>query len=139
MAFGVLASVGKTQCRRILPRVGVMLRDINRNQLKPKPGQIHNTNGPCSPLWRFAAAASRYLGIARDDRAITRSLVEGLSQSDVVLIAGGVSVGDFDLVPEVLKELGVTFTSGNSHQTRQAAGIGTGPKGQLVFGCRATR
>src|SRR5699024_9923296 len=62
-------------------------------------------------------------------------VAEGLEVSDVVLIAGGVSVGDYDLVPDVLKELGVTF---HFRQIRIKPGkpllFGTGKKGQLVFG-----
>jgi molybdopterin molybdotransferase len=78
----------------------------------------------------------RYLGIARDDFAIAKSLLgEALDVSDVVLVAGGVSVGDHDLVPEVLKALGVAV---HFRTVRVKPGkpllFGTGPKGQLVFG-----
>ena len=139
-AFGVLASVGKTAVPAYpFPRVGVIATGdelIEANQM-PKPGQIRNTNGPMLTAQSVRGGGlPRYLGIARDDRAIMRSLVgEGLAVSDVVLIAGGVSVGDFDLVPEVLKELGVTI---HFRQVRMKPGkpllFGTGPKGTLVFG-----
>jgi molybdopterin molybdotransferase len=139
-AFGVLASVGKTAVPAYpFPRVGVIATGdelIEANQM-PKPGQIRNTNGPMLTAQAVRGGGlPRYLGIARDDRAITKSLVrEGIEVSDVVLIAGGVSVGDFDLVPEVLKELGVTF---HFRQVCMKPGkpllFGTTEKGTLVFG-----
>ncbi|MBN9119730.1 MAG: molybdopterin molybdotransferase MoeA, partial [Planctomycetes bacterium] len=101
-AFGVLASVGITAVPVYpRPRVGVVSTgdELVEAGVKPEPGQIRNTNGPMLTAQAARAGAlPRYLGIARDDRSATRSLIaEGLEGSDVVLIAGGVSVGDFDL------------------------------------------
>jgi len=49
------------------------------------------------------------LGIAKDVRPqIEKKIQEGLKY-DVLLISGGVSVGDFDLVPEVLKKFKFKF------------------------------
>jgi molybdopterin molybdotransferase len=139
-ALGVLASVGKTAVSAYpFPRVGVIATgdELIEAGAAPKPGQIRNSNGPMlTALVARAGGAPRYLGIARDDRAVTRALVaEGLAQSDVVLLAGGVSVGDYDLVPSVLQELGVTI---HFRQIRVKPGkpllFGTGPTGTLVFG-----
>jgi molybdopterin molybdotransferase len=139
-AFGVLASVGKTAVPAYpFPRVGVLSTggELVEANTKPKGGQIRNTNGPMLTAQTVRGGGlPRYLGIARDDHAITKSLVrEALSVSDVVLISGGVSVGKFDLVPEVLKELGVTV---HFRQVRVKPGkpllFGTTEKGTLVFG-----
>src|SRR5207237_4620452 len=47
-------------------------------------------------------------GIARDDSTGLRDRIgEAIARNDVVILAGGVSVGKFDLVPGVLQELGV--------------------------------
>ncbi|HHB81575.1 MAG TPA: molybdopterin molybdenumtransferase MoeA, partial [Aliiroseovarius sp.] len=47
------------------------------------------------------------LGIARDVREqIEAALRRGAAEADVVLTSGGVSVGDFDLVKDVINELG---------------------------------
>ena len=44
-------------------------------------------------------------GIARDDEDATFDIISrAISQSDVVLITGGVSMGDFDFVPSVLEK-----------------------------------
>lgn len=49
-----------------------------------------------------------YLGIATDTEDLLNLLIQkALQKSDVVLISGGVSMGDYDLVPEVLKANGV--------------------------------
>jgi molybdopterin molybdotransferase len=139
-AFGVLAGVGKTAVPAYpFPRVGVIATgdELIEANMRPRPGQIRNTNGPMLTAQAVRGGGlPRYLGIARDNRAIMRSLVaEGLEVSDVVLIAGGVSVGDHDLVPAVLADLGVTI---RFRQVRVKPGkpllFGTGPKGQLVFG-----
>jgi molybdopterin molybdotransferase len=139
-AFGVLASVGKTAVSAYpFPRVGVIVTgdELIEANMKPKPGQIRNSNGPMlTALTVRGGGLPRYLGIARDDFAITKSLIgEGIDVSDVVLIAGGVSVGDHDLVPSVLKDLGVTT---HFRQVRVKPGkpllFGTSPKGKLVFG-----
>src|SRR5262249_49879576 len=139
-AFGVLASVGKTAVPAYpFPRVAVICTgdELIEANMRPKPGQIRNSNGPMLTAQAVRGGGlPRYLGVARADRAITRSLIgEGIDVSDVVLIAGGVSVGDHDLVPGVLKELGVTV---HFQQVRVKPGkpllFGTSPKGTLVFG-----
>jgi molybdopterin molybdotransferase len=49
---------------------------------------------------------SRYLGIAADtESALRKKITEGL-KSDVLLLSGGVSMGDYDLIPKVVGELG---------------------------------
>jgi molybdopterin molybdotransferase len=57
-----------------------------------------------------AGAIGKYYGIARDEEAsITPLLKKALEENDVVLISGGVSFGDFDLVPGVMRSLGLTI------------------------------
>lgn len=139
-AYGVLASVGKTAVPAFpFPRVGIIVTgdEVVEANMKPKLGQIRNSNGPMLAAQTVRAGGlPRYLGIARDDHAITKSLVgEGIDVSDVVLIAGGMSVGDFDVVPAVLNDLGVTV---HFRQIRVKPGkpilFGTTAKGKLVFG-----
>ncbi len=128
-AFGVLASVGRTAVPVFpRPRVGIVATgdELVEADTTPKAGQIRNSNGPMlTALTVRGGGLPRYLGIARDDRAATKSLIaEGIDASDVVLIAGGVSVGDYDLVPDVLKELGVTIHfRQDSREAGQAAAV----------------
>jgi len=47
------------------------------------------------------------LGCIKDDKAtITQAISEALEKSDIVVTTGGVSVGDFDFVKDVIYELG---------------------------------
>ena len=47
------------------------------------------------------------LGCIKDDKAtITKEISEALEKSDIVVTTGGVSVGDFDFVKDVIVELG---------------------------------
>lgn len=58
-----------------------------------------------------------------------------LEERDVLILSGGVSKGKFDLVPKILKDLGVREIF---HQVAQRPGMpmwfGVGPAGQVVFG-----
>ncbi|MBA1420267.1 MAG: molybdopterin molybdotransferase MoeA [Epsilonproteobacteria bacterium] len=47
------------------------------------------------------------LGCIKDDKeTITREISEALEKSDIVVTTGGVSVGDFDFVKDVIREIG---------------------------------
>ena len=73
---------------------------------KPGPFQIRNSNSVqlIAQLQAMGIAARDY-GIMRDVAdEIDRVLRAALAENDVVLISGGVSVGDFDLVPGVLRQ-----------------------------------
>ncbi|MCK5570988.1 MAG: hypothetical protein KAJ15_14800 [Spirochaetes bacterium] len=47
-----------------------------------------------------------YFGIADDDEDVLRRFIQKGFQTDVLLLSGGVSMGDYDLVPDVLKNEG---------------------------------
>ena len=104
--------------------------------VKPGPGQIRNSNGAMllAQVQRAGGAAT-FLGIARDDAEHLRSLIaEGLKY-DVLILSGGVSAGKLDLVPGVLKELGVEALF---HKVAMKPGkpvlFGVTPSKSIVFG-----
>lgn len=71
-----------------------------------------------------------------DDHAVLASrLAAHLATHDVLVLTGGVSMGRFDHVPSVLRQLGVTEVF---HKVAQRPGkpiwFGIGPAGQTVFG-----
>lgn len=70
-----------------------------------------------------------------DERELTERLARHLAACSVVILSGGISKGKFDLVPKVLKSLGVTEVF---HEVAQRPGrpmwFGVGAQGQAVFG-----
>lgn len=71
------------------------------------PGKIINSNS-LSVAAQVQEAGGRplILGIARDDRELTRAMLQKGLQADVIISSGGVSVGDHDFVKEVIEEMG---------------------------------
>jgi molybdopterin molybdotransferase len=77
----------------------------------PVKSQIRNSNAYqlCAQIQRAGGVAVNY-GIAPDDEASTFELINrALKENNLVLITGGVSVGDFDFVPAVLRRAGVSI------------------------------
>ena len=113
-ALGVLAGLGQTQAN-LYPAPRVAIVSTGNELVEPgealKPGQIRNSNGAMLAAQVARAHATPLpRGIVRDEPAATRAaLGEALAAADVLLVAGGVSVGKFDLVPGVLEQLGVTI------------------------------
>lgn len=72
------------------------------------PGKIRNSNGPA-----IAAFLSRWnvpcrdFGIAGDDPArLEEKLIDAFALADVLIVTGGVSVGDFDYTKAILEKSG---------------------------------
>jgi molybdopterin molybdotransferase len=107
--IAVLASVGNAQpmvAKR--PSVGIIATgdELVEPQLRPAGSQIRNSNGPqlVVQLLDMGAVARDY-GIAKDTaREIDNMFKKAANDNDVVIICGGVSMGDFDFVPQVLKQ-----------------------------------
>lgn len=112
--IAVMAVVGAMEvtvsCR---PKVGVISTGnelVEPGQI-PAGAQIRNSNASqlMAQIAR-AGATGRYYGIARDEEASIEALLhKAVEENDVVLISGGVSFGDFDLVPKVMRTLGLTM------------------------------
>jgi len=110
--IAVMASVGHSNIRvKKRPVVGIISTGNELVNPSEKPGisQIRNSNG-----YQLIAQVSRAggvpidYGIASDNEAVTLEIVErAIQNSDLVIITGGVSMGDFDFVPSVLKNAGV--------------------------------
>jgi molybdopterin molybdotransferase len=100
------------------------------------PGEIYNSN---SPMLQTAVARAGAVGGAShaiDDPGLLRDTLAGaISAADLVIIVGGVSVGERDYVKEVLGELGVVteFWRVNVKPGKPFL-FGTHPDGTLVFG-----
>lgn len=70
--------------------------------------KIYNSNGPmlCT-LLKSDGIKPCYLGIAKDNMKDLSAAVKKGLKADILLISGGVSAGDYDLIPDVLEKLGV--------------------------------
>lgn len=91
------------------PRIAVLATG-NEVVLPGEPigaNQIVSSNGPA--LAAFAAARGGeaiHLGIVPDDRAALQAMAAGATAVDLLVISGGASVGDHDLVRSALGERG---------------------------------
>lgn len=108
----VLASAGYEEIRAYCrPSVGVVATgdELVEPRVKPAAGQIRNSNAYqlCAQIEAMGAQAA-YLGIARDnERSLNEFIVRGVMNHHVLIFSGGVSMGDFDLVPRILREHGM--------------------------------
>ncbi len=109
--LGALAEFG---CWRVLarrrPRVAVLATgdELVPIEQTPGPGQIRNSNETMLVAQIHRASAEPVLlGIARDERAHLRERIERGLQADVLVLSGGVSMGEKDLVPSELAAAGV--------------------------------
>jgi molybdopterin molybdotransferase len=137
--IGILAEMGKSSVWATpAPRVAILAtgNELVPADCVPQAGQIRNSNGPmlCA-LCRAAGAHVSDLDIARDSAEdLSRRIAAGLNH-DVLIVSGGVSAGDVDLVPNVLTSLDVRCVF---HKVRVKPGkpiwFGTAPSGALVFG-----
>lgn len=107
--IAILASVG---CVNPLvakqPQVAILSTgdELVEPQNSPGNGKIRNSNG-----FQLAAQVSaahcipNYMGIVPDDEEATdRAISKALAENDVVILSGGVSMGDFDFVPKIMKK-----------------------------------
>lgn len=73
--------------------------------------------------------------IADHEASLRQQLTRHLQERDILIVSGGISKGKFDLVPKVLRDLGVEEIF---QQVAQRPGapmwFGVGGSGQLVFG-----
>jgi molybdopterin molybdotransferase len=107
----LLASFGRLSVP-VVRRARVAILSTGDELVEPgqalAPGKIHDSNAlAVAAAVRQLGGEPIVLGIARDDRTSLRALLaEGL-QADALVTSAGVSMGDRDLVREVLADLSV--------------------------------
>jgi len=111
LRVGIAASAGRREVRvRRLPATALLCTgtEVVEPGGRLGPGRIFNANGPMlSSLLRPLSREFSYLGIVGDDEKGFLELVARGLQSDLFVITGGVSMGQYDFVPEALKRAGV--------------------------------
>jgi molybdopterin molybdotransferase len=142
--IGVLASQGIGAVEvAVPPLVGILTTgsELASAGEALRPGQIYNSNGPqlCAQVAAMRGR-QRYYGLVPDDpQALGERLDEPLRECEVVLLSGGVSMGDLDFVPGVLESKGARILFHKlalkpGKPTLFAVAEGARPGGTYVFG-----
>ncbi len=110
-AIGMMATLGYAEVAvRVPPRVAVIATGDELVDVGAAlgPGQIRDSNAPALAAQVRTAGGDPLPPLrARDDAHHIRSVIEQALAADVLLFSGGVSVGDYDLVKQVLDDLGM--------------------------------
>jgi molybdopterin molybdotransferase len=112
-AIALAASVGKSRLQVFVrPRVAVLTTgdEIVDLDTAPGPTQIHNSNTYSLAVQiQQAGGEPVLLPIAPDEPRRLRQLIEEGLQSDLLIMTGGVSMGRYDLVEQVLAQMQAEF------------------------------
>jgi molybdopterin molybdotransferase len=101
----------------------------------PGPLQVRNSNGISIEIMaRTAGAETLQLGNVPDEKGALRAAIERGLAEDILVLSGGVSMGKYDLVEQVLADLGAEFHyTGVSIRPGRPAVFAT-CRNKLVFG-----
>ncbi|MFT4736708.1 MAG: molybdopterin molybdotransferase [Cyclobacteriaceae bacterium] len=135
---GVCATVGKSRLlvskvpRVMIVSTGDELVDVEQ---QPLPHQIRKSNvHQLSAMLRSFGIQAELQHLDDNKEAIQSGLEEALQRMDVILLSGGVSMGKFDFIPDMLTSNGVTC---HFHKVAQRPGkpfwFGTHPQGATIF------
>ena len=138
--IGLAAAIGRSRLV-VRPRPRVVVVSTGSELVEPgtplSPGQIPDSNSLALTAASIEAGAIAYrVGIIPDDpRRLLATLEDQLVRADVLVTSGGVSVGAYDVVKEVLSRLGTVGFSKVAMQPGMPQGFGTiGPDSTPVFG-----
>ncbi|MFZ0687953.1 MAG: gephyrin-like molybdotransferase Glp [Terriglobales bacterium] len=118
-AIAIAASVGKSRLQVFRkPRVAILSTgdELVGIDATPKPAQIRNSNSYSLAAQVLNAGGEPVLlAIAPDEFQPLRALIEKGLACDLLLLTGGVSMGKYDLVEQVLEQLHADFYFTGAH------------------------
>lgn len=108
--IGLLASIGRSALQ-VYQRAQVAILstgdELAHIDEPLQPGKIYNSNSySLAALVQETGAVPIQLGIARDTREDLTAKFSAGVRADAIISSGGVSVGDYDLVKEILNQQG---------------------------------
>lgn len=110
--IGVMAGLNQVMVKVVVrPRVAVIATGseiLDLGEHSENPAQIRSSNNyTLAALFESAGAEVIQLGTAPDDReAIMKTFENALESADILVSTGGVSVGDYDFVKDIVPRLG---------------------------------
>ncbi len=108
--IGVLASLNISQvyvyCMPTVAIASTGTEILDLGETQTNDAQIRSSNHlTIEALTKKAGAKTIQMGVVKDDiKSITNLLEKALAKSDIVVTTGGVSVGDYDFVQDVIKD-----------------------------------
>ena len=110
---GLLASVGKVEpAVYSRPRIAILPTgdEVVPMGQNPEWYQVRNSNSAMLAAVVASAGGTPWeIGIGPDRKEALRSLIVTALEADMLLLSGGVSMGKYDLVEDVLEDLGAEF------------------------------
>lgn len=146
--FGITPAVAAAlaACGLAKPRVHRRVRlaaiitgnEVHDVTAEVEPWRLRDSNGPTLTAMFAPLPWIDWRGVDRaaDDRdQLQQAVSASLSACDALLLTGGVSMGDYDFVPEIVTELGceIVFHKLPIRPGKPVLGA-VGPKGQAVLG-----
>lgn len=124
--LGLLKSVGVDKIEVYeSPTVGVIPTGEELVQRDPDPGEVIETNGlTVSRYVERWGGNARYRAVVTDDRDALGAAIERDGDADLVVTAGGSSVGERDLVPDTVEEMGEMVVHGLGIKPGHPVGFG---------------
>jgi molybdopterin molybdotransferase len=111
LVLGTLAALGKAKVKVYkLPVIAIIstgdeIKSVGEEIL---PYQIRDSNAySLLGFFQHYNIIPQYRKIVADDKNILKEEIEKVLHADILILSGGVSMGDADFVPEVLTELGI--------------------------------
>ena len=112
VAIGILVSIGRSDAK-IIPKPRITVISTGSELLKPgeelSPGKIFNSNDFVlkSLLKKDGHEISHSFKTSTDEIEELCEIFEGnLAGCDLIISSGGVSMGDFDLIPQAIEKIG---------------------------------
>jgi len=138
--IAVMASVGYTNVlvyRKLRIAIVSTGDELVEPDSLPAVSQIRNSNGyQLIAQVKRAGAIPVYLGITEDtEEATFATITKAFIENDIVLLTGGVSMGEFDFVPKIMEKVGVSILFRTiAVQPGKPTIFGTFGKEKFIFG-----